>query len=271
MEYQGSLLQFRTTPKGYYYGGEEHFREEVIKLTLESHATAALSPEAQDLDELSPLLPIALHLLLDDNTGLVASQYPTSPAHKYAIADAIRAFMSEQEATLKKSTLHKDRKVVALCLTMEMWYSRFNTAGLSEEEIKKKVANRMQDVEMEKISALVFNFQFPDKQRDNIQIYRITGPGQTELFDDLKIKEMVQQEDIWADMLTRKAVNASKHAVLTPKDAEAYVSKVIKSLITTTTYTEPMTDEEKAKLTAVADSIDISDLFRPSPNPNSGE
>lgn len=272
MSKQMAILKFRSSPKGYYYGGEEHFKEEVTKFYLESYTKAALGTESGVLPEGLAFLPVVVHMLLDDNTGLMVMEFPENMQHKNAIADAIRAFIGESSKVLKDN-LNLDGKVVALAICMEMWFRTVDVKGLSEEEIQEVIKNREQHKHLVPASGISIDIQFPDDSKNIVQLFT-TNPatGEVTPFENQEIMQNLGKDLIWGEMFTRKLEQdklTEQEGFMSSKFAEEFVSKTIKHALQANSEfgkKQELTQEEKdiwSTTFGTEPNIDISDLFKP--------
>jgi len=271
------LLKFRCSPRGYYYGGLEHFKREVIESILESYTATRLAGENAGLEVPpgAPILPIAVHILLSDNTAILVMEFPQNEDHKKAIASAVRSFLQDPTLILK-ANLGADSKVVAVIVASETFMSSFSTEGLSETEIKRKLAEEREDTE-NRTSGIMFDLQYAEPGKDEMIIYK-TGPlGTTEYYKTCSMAQATEVENkLWGNLFTEKSEDIPRGSFLDPSEGEAFVSRIIKETVAikkSQSELKNLSPEEQEKWAAniftkesafdTDINIDISDLFTP--------
>lgn len=263
---RSEILTFRSTAPGFFYGGYEMFYEKAVegyrKFWVE-RCEAVSSMDEKDLPPPGmPIVPMVIHILLSDNTGILADVYIESPNHKEVIANSIRGFVQKDNFSEEISGT-KAVKAVAVIVCMETQVRAFSTNGLSEAEIKAKIKNRDKETTIESWTALSFIVSRaeapPGEPKEFSLTYKAERSGETvELPGDPTTQAPSTIGEMWADLFMR-SLETDAIAYFSPAKAAEYVSRMIKEgleKIDQIKRVEPLSEEaRKAMLDDLDDHI----------------
>lgn len=259
--FRSEMLKFNASPRGFYYGGPEHFQESVIETVRQLYTQGRLK-YGEEMGDNMPTLPIMVNILFDDNTALSTTVFPMDPQQIIAVANSIRSFMSQTDYV---EILNTNSKPVCIIITTESRFTAVKSEGLTDDEVRAK----LNDPGNEKQIGIIFNIQHKDPSKDRYVNYQAWPDGRTELRSDVEVIDLKKDKNasmpyIWSDMFTRPPEGDVSH-YYNPKDAEKIVSALLKKIIASNKATkevQPYTEEELAKFKPEK-GPDLSDLLNP--------
>lgn len=250
MSSKTDILTFRATAKGFFYDGYEMFENQIIEDYRDFWTQRCLSINRGDLENFEgPILPMTFHILLDDNTGVLADVFIESSEHKAAVVNTVRGFLQNADFTAVASSPAKPVAII-VCFESAMW--DFPTEGLSDEEVQEKIRNR--HITAPKFTALNFIVSHvpgtvPEEEREKCFAYKATTSGLTEKLEGIQMAIA----EVWKDLFTvPPTLKSGEHLdYYSPAKAVVLVSETIKKIkgrLENLKKTETISAEEKSEL-----------------------